>query len=60
VTALLIIACAVVAATIGGLIGLWVGERGGGDYNFLPLFTGPFGALIGGFVGLVAGSFIFT
>ena len=42
-------------ATIGGIGGFWLGCLEGGDFNFAPVMYGPIGALIGCFVGGVAG-----
>lgn len=54
--ALAIIGCAVGGAGAGGLIGVLLGDREGGDFNFAPLLYGAAGVIAGGFIGLVIGA----
>lgn len=57
--ALAIIGCAISGGAVGGFIGAALGFREGGDFNFAPVIYGPFGIVIGGFVGVVVGSTVF-
>lgn len=43
----------------GFLVGWWLGEREGGDFNFMPVVYGPLGGMAGGAIGVIAGYFIF-
>jgi hypothetical protein len=45
-------------AIIGFVIGAWIGERQGGDYNFAPLFIAPAGGMIGAIGGAVIGALV--
>ena len=59
--ALKIIACAAVGAVVGGFAGFGISfYNSTGDYDFSPLFYGPMGAAVGGFVGVVAGALAFA
>lgn len=59
--ALAIIGFTIGGGVIGGLTGAYVGDkRGKGDYNFAPLFDGAIGMIVGGLVGVVAGSVVFA
>lgn len=40
-------------AFVGGFIGVWHGDKQGGDFNFAPLYEGMFGMIAGGVVGIV-------
>jgi hypothetical protein len=55
---MLTIGLALTGALLGGCVGMWLGEREGGDYNFAPAVYGPIGALIGCFAGTVIGEAI--
>lgn len=59
-TSLAIIGTTVAGAFLGGIVGFWMGEREGGDFNFAPAIYGPIGALIGGGIGVVVGSTVFA
>lgn len=60
-SALLIIGTTVLGAGVGGVGGLLYGAAvDRSDFPLMPVFTGPVGALIGGFVGVVAGSALFA
>ena len=55
---MLTIGLAVVGCIGGGLIGAWWGDREGGDFNIAPAIYAPIGALVGTFVGVIAGEII--
>ena len=55
---MLTIGLAVLGTVIGGYVGIWLGEREGGDYNFAPAIYGPIGALAGCFTGTVVGQIV--
>ena len=55
---MLTIGLAAAGALVGGYAGIWLGERGGGDYNFAPAVYGPIGALLGCFAGTVIGQIV--
>lgn len=60
-SALLVIGCAVVGAGVGGVVGAWYGfEADTSDMPMYAAFTTPAGALIGGFLGVVAGAVLFA
>lgn len=52
---LLIVGSAVGGGALGFFAGFALGAREGGDFNIAPVIYAPVGAVIGGFVGLVAG-----
>jgi hypothetical protein len=60
VSAFLIVLCAVVGLFVGGWVGLWLGDREGGDFNFAPVLYAPFGAMVGCLAGTVVGAAVFT
>lgn len=49
---------ALVGSLVGACVGLFLGDRGGGDYNFAPAIYMPVGALVGSIVGTVIGEAI--
>ena len=60
-TGLLVVGSTVAGAVVGGLLGAWYGiAEDHGDFPILVAFTMPVGALLGGLVGVVAGSAVFT
>ena len=59
--ALGIIVSALAGAGLGFMGGFWYGTKvDTSDFPIYPVFTGPVGALIGGFVGVVIGAVILT
>lgn len=60
-SAALIVGSTVVGAGIGGVVGLWYGfETDTSDFPMYAAFTGPAGALIGGFIGVMVGAVAFA
>lgn len=58
---LAIMGVAVLGAAVGGAVGLWRADQSYDvDYNFLPLFYAPAGALVGALLGTVVGVMVFT
>ena len=42
-------------ATVGFVVGLWIGFREGGDFNIAPGIYAPFGGMCGAIAGMVLG-----
>lgn len=55
---MLTIGLAVVGTVVGGVIGAWVGDREGGDFNIAPAIYAPIGGLIGCFAGMIVGQVV--
>lgn len=53
------LALAIIGAGIGVILGLFVAEREGGDYNFAAIAYVPAGGLIGALIGAAVGTFAF-
>jgi hypothetical protein len=55
---MLTVGLALLGSLAGAFVGLYLGERQGGDYNFAPAIYMPVGALVGSIVGTVIGEAI--
>jgi hypothetical protein len=56
---MIIVGCTIAGAAAGLILGVIVGERQGGDYNFAPAMYGPAYAAVGAVIGCIIGVAVF-